>query len=379
MREIRNAVKYELEHIPKKTIRDKVFKEPNRQNIARKPPSVSKHAVALSMCAFRYAKSLADPFSPANSGVCIPDGLYPKTHKVRQVTRAFVTTNDNGYLCVFPTPSMCSDSLVALIGGGGSDCDSGVTLTPFSANNTLKTGWTTIGNSSSNWNQADMFVNNSQITPVRGRIISSSYRLSYADTTLNEGGRIFCYQEPGHNSMSGISDSQLMSLATAGDEPHEREGCTLTFAPVEENELSMSEPSIPQFLYPYGKGIVWSNTWGGTTGFTYGNGTPAVNVGYPPGILLAVGAPNTRCILDIVTYVEYVGQKLENMVTPNASDHQGSKMVISAAAKMTEHLQNPAIKKKGRWAAMYSALSSIAKEAKPIVVPSIVDAAAALL
>jgi len=91
---------------------------------ARNPIQANMLALSqkgLSVCAAKYARALADPWSPESDGACIPKAPSRPSQKLKLFTRFVVagpqaTSASQTYIPVFFMPCLAKDSPVAVVG-----------------------------------------------------------------------------------------------------------------------------------------------------------------------------------------------------------------------------------------------------------------------
>jgi len=333
-----------------------------------------KKQILMSPCTAKFALALSDPFSAPVRGVCIPHGTTD-TQKVHAFARFDVVTT------AFPTyimlnPSLGNDCCSFYYTSTGTAADNGAS--PLSAASTLRAGWVR-GNHNGPYSTAQLFAGS-----VQGRIVCSAVRIQYTGALTSESGLFYCYHDPEHSSVSGMTIADLGSVATSEIGAVSRIPCSLVTFPVDETEFLMSNmagvgPQTTVITHPYSLGGNSFNTaFNNGTGFS--DTIATTTVGRSVGLIGISGIPAGVTIhVEYITHMEYTGLIPGPAATPVSSDTEGTNKVIKAALQIPIMRQDDPVRNKDMWSYMYAGLQEVWHEAKPIVVPSIATALAALL
>jgi hypothetical protein len=348
-------------------------------------PKPVNSTLSLSDCVTKFALAVADPFSSGARGACIPvmDGATAKVTAVSRFEMALGTTGEGW---VFLSPCTVSDlpcayATTAAWNGSSRDIYSSVGSASTAA--VLATGWQQIfHNSPYSW----LDFTKAQSETMSAKVVSVGLRAQYVGTTMDESGINYCYQEPSHNSLSGMDVTNFSNL-DADVSPCTREPCTLTCYPVSNDELTFynglnqndentrSTYNILYQTYPFSRGSagfrgIYNSTQTATFYANNFSGTYANNpyVGTPVGAFcVSGGKAGSRIHIELVHHLEFRGGGATALQTETPSDVEGSNMVICAAQRLPRlQLANPG---RARWELLRAALSSIWKAARPHAVP----------
>lgn len=355
--------------------------------------SMVTKGLSMSKCAIKFAVACSDPFSPAARSACIPIGST-STQKVSAFNRFNLQLGTTGagriLICpctandlpsVFCTNNSYTGSSQMPYSGGGSVGSTGNTNAP------LNPGWQEINHNGPYDSSNIVASSNSAVATanqVQGRIVSVGVRVTYVGTTLNQSGLFYCYSDPNHNSMSGMSFGELASFANTHIRAVDREPCVLVIHPTDSDEMDFPDPepltpanydvnSGTRQLYPYSRGqYIWKTAYDNSTEYTaskrgiFGAGY-AYGVGVPVGAIYITGVPDQSCYVEVIYHLEYTGRTPSLVATPVEADPQGARQVIAAASLVPEIKQSTA--KASPWQSMFSALKTVAVKAAPVVIP----------
>jgi len=227
--------------------------------------------------------------------------------------------------------------------------------------------------------------------PVSGRMVSVGMRVQYTGTALNESGLFYCYHDPAHASLSGVSPSNIGAFGDACIEAVRRDPCTLSVFPVNSNEFEFAGQSpltntageILSINYPYSQGTyLWDATYGSATALTAvtlaaSTGTYGLYVGAPVGVIAITGVAGQTVHLEVIQHAEYAGVGAAASLTTTHSDIEGAQLVRTAALEVPQmKLNDP-----GRtpWSYMSAALTGAWNAVKPVALPVLERALVALL
>jgi hypothetical protein len=351
--------------------------------------SKQKAKVMLTQCTARYALACVDPFAPEARGACVPVGSAP-SQKTHAFLRFDVTIGTSGAALLYFSPALSNDCASVFY---TTSTWTGSTLMPFSAGGTLgasgssatlNAGWTQ-GSHNGPYNSAKFITNEVNSTPndtqVSGKIVSAGLRTQYTGTTLNESGLYYCYHDPSHSSVSGLSAANIGNFGDANVEGVSRKPCTLVVHAVDADEQNYSNSvvtnptlaaSVCPLIYPFSGGdYYWYSNYGSTTtGFAISQsiGGYGVPVGVPVGVIGMTGVAGQTVHVECILHFEYTGLAAAAMLTPTAPDIQGANNVITAALSVpAKKLDNPG---KDVWSLMYEGLQEVAKTGIALAVPA---------
>lgn len=337
----------------------------------------------LSKCALKYALALTDPFDPNAQGACIPS--YPaldsfKTHGFVRFD-GVIGTAGFGFIAVSPT--LASDMPVAFVSNGSFTLSAATCL---SASNTLSTGVSRVYMPNLPVSSTDLvFTANNNNATVSGRIVSCGVSVQYTGTTLNESGLVYCYRSPTHNNVvvipgtpTSAGTDTISAYTEVGIESFDRMRCELVdfAASAQEtayptsSELSSDSEVATLCVSPFSQGNQYLNG-----AFTQSVGS--VRMGSCTMVIMVTGKSQEPFHCDLITHIEYTGQKVASLVTPSHADPAGFQSVLTACQNIQSiKTANP---KMSNWNAFTSALKTVVKASKPIAVPLSKMALGALL
>jgi hypothetical protein len=191
-------------------------KKPKRQARAQNIVDTQfRNEYVLGMCASKYARSLADPFS-GPPDACMPVTPAVLSRKMRTFIRTqLVTSSTSGDGFVSMQPFAANDGLTTAgnvgtaaayvsaatyVGGGGAGIPA---LNPATAG--------VVGINHNGDYATSAFSN----VGVQCRLVSMGMRLRYAGTELNRGGRVVFLEDPEHGSLGGQALANLLSYEKA--------------------------------------------------------------------------------------------------------------------------------------------------------------------
>lgn len=207
---------------------------------------VSENAFRVGPCAQKYAESLADPFTgPADA--CMPVTPAVQSRKLRTFIRTrFQSSSVNGAGFVTMQPLACNDGAVTAgnIGTAAAYTSSAAWLGPVALPNLNPA---TAGVIPLNHN-GEYSTSAFSSAGVQARLVSMGFRLRYAGTELNRGGRVMLYEDPDHSDWStGASNSVIMGNEKAKEHKIGEDWITLcTSGPVVPSEFDyVPYPNTP--------------------------------------------------------------------------------------------------------------------------------------
>jgi len=366
--------------------------------VKKSPPS--KSVLSLPKCTLKYALALSDPFSPSARGACIPIGGSP-SQKIHSFIRFDVVIGTTGTAIVYVMPSLANDmpSIIyttSTYGGTLPIYTTSGTIGASGVNSALNTGLTYGFHNGPYTANQTIGETASGLGTTNGRIVSVGLRAQYTGTTLNESGLYYCYHDPGHSSLAGISYFQIGAFGDANVEGISRKPCMLTVHGVNDSELNFSSQASPeaaiantigatqaQTLYPYSNGdYIFANSYTGApvnvgAYVPVSLGTVGAPVGVPIAVIGITGVAGQSVHLEYIQHMEFQGLAAASALTSTESDPPGAAMVRTAALALpASKLAQP---DKSSWDLMYAGLGALWNAAKPYVVPAIEAGVIALL
>lgn len=332
-------------------------------------------SVGLSACALKYAVALAEPFSPAARGACLP--CYPSepSQKVTGYIRFTAVAGTGGYgFCAF-SPCLANDAPIAFhttaafVGTNANNILAGVNILTAGVSDVMCT---------------NLPYTNTQLRSttgggtVYGRVVSFGYRITYVGTVLNESGVYHLASSATHGNITATAGttseaSAFINTVVCGIT---RESCESRVYPVASAEAQYTSADTPdnsttQMVYPYSGG---DDAISGA--FTY---TPAGGVasGVPVAIVHFGGVAGAQYLVEVIQHVEYIGRLTAVSATPNVSDQRGFEIVTAAAARLP--LKQEASPHSKPMALMKSAIGEVLQALKPVAIKALGAAFSALL
>jgi hypothetical protein len=334
--------------------------------------------VAMPPCTAKFALACCDPFDPKAKGVCYPVGGMA-SQKVHVFNRLDFVAGTGGVGWVILTPSLANNAINAFYTTSGY---AGTVMSPLSANNVLNTGVLTAVHNGpytvSNLTPASTAQQN-----VEGRIVAVGARFQNTGTLLNRSGVRYCFVEPSHNSVSGMGAADLGLQGLCEISAVDEKPCMITAFPINTSEESYSNTdtlgvNTTATMYPFSNGFSnLATTYGGST-FSYS--TTGILAGIPIMALFVSGATSGNSFhVELIQHMEFVGQLAGPVSTKSDADVEGAKKVVTAASTIVERKQAEPNSARGPWSFMYEGLQEVWAEAKPVVIPAVVSALAAIL
>lgn len=280
----------------------------------------------LSECAARYAVAIADPWSPSAEGACVPTHPSRPSQKVTAYRKGKVVIGDDGYGFVAVAPSLANDQ--PCIWHTNSDTFLG-SVAACSADMPA-TGVGTAALSNNPYSYAD-FVDVSigrYSVPVSGRIVSAGLSVEYTGTELDRAGNTVCFVDPDHQSVAGLSYSDIETRRESSYETNAaaRMKCAVSASGLTENELQYTDPSYlsnsnQQILttFPYSQPLSTSGAYD-------------LYLGAPMMIIWVTGVKGSTWHYEYVQHSEFIGSKCDPVLTSNVTDAKGFELVSSAAS-----------------------------------------------
>lgn len=203
----------------------------------------------LSNCGSDYARAIANPFTGPLA--CVPGQFPIQTRKLRVYTRGtfYIGMNSAGFIFASPPNAIANDS----------DCVN------FSTNNYAGDGtFTGIADggpygtvagarSNSDYTKAD-FGGTGGTSQMR--IVSAGLRVRYTGKELDKSGSMYAFQDPTHNSLVGVTPTQIANEAQARRCQVSREWTTVLYNPVQESDYQLTTNSFPPSIGS-GSALAW--------------------------------------------------------------------------------------------------------------------------
>lgn len=281
-----------------------------RSQPRRARPKRPRGTIALSHCAQRYARAIADPFNPACVGACVPVYPAPPSYKVTAHQRILTVTVGSGGVGAFKfNPSPWNNVACAAATTASFD---GTTLEDVVQN----AEWVTTPFSTLPFSN--------QTAGVQARVVSASAKVTYTGTALDLSGMFVSAVDPDHEKLANTLDLTSMS--------------TLPYARVENTKRRMNNLSPMFGIKPHETDYLTAmyplSTY---TGSTWLDGLNQAPCGF-----LVSGVPGTTFNVELIIHVEYVGRPAVTGLTKSHTDSRGFEMVQQAGAQLASHLASTA-------------------------------------
>lgn len=311
------------------TMADDVRGTGKQKRKAKRPRRVAPkrpRGIALSHCAQKYARAIADPFNPSCVGACVPVYPAPPSYKVTAHQRITTVTIGSAGIGAFRfNPSPFSNRLCVAATTASFD---GTTLEDFAAG----AEWVSSGFSTLPFQSSD---------GVQARVVSACAKVTYTGTALDLSGMFVSAVDPDHETLSNGSNLTNMS--------------TLPYARVENTKRRMNNLS-PLF------GIKPHETDYTTNQYplsTYQGTDPTAGINAAPCGFLVSGVPGTTFNVETIIHVEYVGRPAVSGLTKSHTDSRGFEMVQQAGAQLASYLASSA---QSAWPTMRRLLAEAGRE-----------------
>lgn len=274
----------------------------------RARPKRQRGTVALSHCAQKYARAIADPFNPVSVGACVPVYPAPPSYKVTAHQRVLTVTVGSGGVGAFRfNPSPFNNFSSAAVTTASFD---GTTLEAYAAN----AKWATVGFSTLPFSTSDA---------VQARVVSASAKVTYTGTALDLSGMFVSAVDPDHEPLAVLN---LTALST------------LPYARVENTKRRMNNLSPMFGIKPHETDYTTVRTPLSTYA---GTDTVAALNAAPCGFLVS-GVPGTTFNVELIIHVEYVGRPAVTGLSKSHTDSRGFEMVQQAGGQLASYLASSA-------------------------------------
>jgi len=310
----------------------------------------------LSHCAMKYATAIADPWSPAAEGACIPRHPSRPSMKVRGFGRFTATVGTNGYGFAYLTPCLANDK-------------TGIIFSSSTYAGTLGSYVSVDGTGVVGANLSGLPFSSTQLTPnntitgptVAGRIVSMAMSWQYTGTVSKMGGLTYALCTPDHANINCIGSSNIEAFAETQIIRCDSQRHWLGISSLNDDELNYVEAnyrggssnSVVEMVYPY------------SVNERFGSGTNNDAIGGAPCGIWFSGEPGNTFLIELVGHYEYVGQAAQYSLTPTHADSVGFEIVQAASQRLGGLSQ--AYPRATRPALMSTALTDVGRELAPVV------------
>lgn len=366
------------------------------------PGSVNS-ALAMSECTARFLRAVVDPFGERN--VCLPVAPAAASLKSSGFVRLqmSVGTAFTGFVVVNPT--WCADLPQGFFTTPTYAASNNL-ISVLSAANTLYLGVLPITTSNLPYSTGDVNIpaatgsqaTSDQATALQGRVVACGVRITYTGTTINESGVSYCYVDPMHENVFGVTanGASIGSLLQTDVKGVTRDPCCMSIYPVNDIEVlygtaapnnevvSTSGSAATQFFYNFSPscGGQMPTSTGGVALYAVPEASPLFTgntVAVPAaiaGYYVQTSAP-ANFLVEMIVHCEYLGPKVATLATPNIADPVGFAHAQSV-------LQNiPIVKQRNPHMSLketvLSSVREIATQLKPVAISAVVKGLTALL
>jgi len=305
-------------------------------NPVKKAVALAK-GITLSSCAMMFAAKLLAPWDPKYDGACNPALGVSQSQKINSVLSfdATVGTGGVGFIAI----TGCNTN-TGYTGFFTTSAFTGQTATILTANNTLNTG--VLGFQMSNLpyssSQASVSVPNAALVSIAPVCIATT--VTYVGTTMNESGMIYCFHDPAHENVSGMSINDICARSETEKVGVSRKPCTLIVHPISGASTSEGNAFVTSnsngAYYPFGTSTVGFNTtYRSGSSFTLAD--PYTTLVSPPvALIMFTGVAGSQFHVDVKTTQNAIGQLASQAYTPHGSDIVGAEQVQSAMLMLQE-------------------------------------------
>jgi len=303
----------------------KLFSQPTSRGLVLSQPSLN------------YLKSYVNPFDLSVKSVGLPRPGSMPSYKVTGFVRGVGQIGTKGVGFVWFAPCLANDR--ACVGYSHVDYAQtfigGLPTDAYTANSAFSPANVNMSNLPYTANSLLVATSNSA-SIVEGRIVSSSFRVYYTGTTLNQSGQFYAYADPNMDSVVGsghlntAAQTTYYTIADLGNKDATeivgagRQDSRLVFIPPLNNfnDYPASNQSEVRKLFPYANAV--------TAGVAGSSG--AAN-----GVIAITGVAGQPFYFECITHAEYVGPGVaQALLTPSYSDTIGFdavQMLLSRAQR----------------------------------------------
>jgi len=312
----------------------------------------------LSMAAAKYAAAILNPRSALAQDAYIPVGNGRPSYKTRTINRFDMVIGTNGIGWVALAPCLASDCVVAWYTGVAY---AGTSVIPYASaalgtlNAGVSTAFAPTGTQLANLLLPYTTEGIGATPSGYGRVVSASMTVSYIGTTLAEGGLLYCFTDPAHNSIVSSTVDTLGARNETDVSNISRMKCEnvdFSFIDVETNfdrtveyaaaaAVAATDPSQRSSVvvaYPFSSASTPGPDSLGLSAFA-----AALVAGQPTSVVLASGTAGNKLHIEIIQHIEYVGASFEGRTTPSPVDRLGYETVSSGLGNAMQLLSSPSI------------------------------------
>lgn len=218
----------------------------------------------LSKCALKFLTALADPFSHAARGACIPSFPSLASRKVTTYLTGLVHTGTNKFGCVGASPCLAQEETWRCVYASNANNDwTGPASKFWATNDAYFTAYNLNANpyvqSQLTYTGANPAVYNAR---VRGRIVAAALRIRFIGREDHKGGRIYGYAAPTHCQLNDQDHNFWSGKAGFVSIPASREWTTIRVMACDTTELSYqsqlnktADADVLKILYPFSQGF----------------------------------------------------------------------------------------------------------------------------
>lgn len=317
-------------------------KRPNRRKARAK-------ALKMSLVASKYAAAIMNPWSAFSRDASIPIGNGRPSFKTMTVQRFDAAVGTAGIGWVAIAPGVANDIPTVYYTGS---TYGGTSVVPFftAASATLNGGVTAV-NATTPYTAsvlADPYQTPGRMgsTTVYGRVVSCGVTATYTGTTVNEGGLMYCFTDPDHNSIIGSTVATLGARLETDIANVSRWKCMLTDCSLTESEASYDRSAdydavtganasglapgknpLNVVYAPFSGGFNAGPDAGGLSVFSSA-ARPA-----PTSVILFTGTAGNTVHFEVIQHLEYQGPGAEGRTTESSIDVVGFNNINAALGR----------------------------------------------
>lgn len=283
--------------------------------------------LVLSDPARLYLRSFLEPFSEDVKSVGCPRPGSMPSYKVTGFLRGVAAIGQAGFGYVALSPTLCNNKF-ALMYSTSVFAGTLVSQLPNDAlygASAFSPAAASFGNLPFTYDQLTTEVTSTNASSaVEGRIVSSSLRVYYTGTTLNQSGQYYAYADPNLESVLGAPHNSTTAQATgySAADLGAKEACEIKGA----DRSGISVVCIPNNVnvmdYPNNGSGSLRKVFPFSNGLLQGS-TPA-NLGCSPMVICVTGVKEQTFYFEAVIHAEYIGPGVpQALLTQSFSDTVG--------------------------------------------------------
>lgn len=344
--------------IKKKTVKSK--KQYKKTKPARRTPKGTFPSV--SHCALRFATAIANPWSEAAMGACIPVGNRYSQKVTASLRGVFHTgTSDTGFIRI--SPCVANDLPFITYTNQTYASTGGLTIANI-ATNSVNSQISKVFMSDLPYTAEDLYSSSASLrgngVDLDARIVAIGLRVKYIGRQDQRGGQYLTYVDPEHHDTTNLTFNEIGARKTANITAVDRQTVKMVMFPIEEHELQFFDnDEAAQIEAPSGESMRYY-PWNKTPV----SSTVTTPYGMNPGVLMVNAPAGSSFSYDVIVHLEYSGKRVQTLSSPTEIDEKGAQIVVAAASKIAHmSLQE---NKKSHGAMLFEAIKEIGREIVPV-------------